>query len=680
MGTPAFMAPEQVLGEPLDPRADVYVMGATFYALLTAAAPCARQRTREILEAHCQEPPPDPRAIRPEIPAAAVAVIAKAMAKRPADRYAGASEMMAALEGLLSRPETAVRERDPGGAGQWAAFLAATGSATTIGGSATPAAAQAGTPRPGAEPGAAVIAGGPATARTRAVGRTTAQLGGRRGPARPGGSGPIAPTPVLLAVPAVLGLAAAVAFGLWLAGRLGSPRAHEGATVAASTNSVPAAGTGTGTGTGTGADGKPPAPTGDIAELLPHAPPEIREAAGAGDPVLDEFARLVTEASRRALADDDGALRGAIAALRAFADRHAGSAVKVHRDAAEQARREAAGHARGLDPFEAPVREPTRTLDRSEERGPLKCVAFRPDGGAIAVGDSAGWVEVSAPDGSGRVEFRAHKGVSAAVRWSPDGARLATAGHDGTVTVRDGRSPSAEGAVTLKGHAKAALSLAFLDGGSTLLAGGEDATIRGWELPSGRELPVATGHGDCVNALAASADGRRLFSASCDSSVHAWFRGDAGAGGASSPFGKARIVGEHDSLANAAVLSPDGRTLVTAGGDGFVRIWSAPAGPDGKAEDLAALKASLGRLWAVALGPGKAGLWLAAGGDDKVIRLWSLPATAADGGAAAPKPVARLRGHTGPIRGLAFSPDGRVLVSVADDATVRFWELPLMGP
>lgn len=99
-GTPNYMSPEQIRGEPLDARTDVYSLGATYYSLLTGAVPYPRAEAMQVLFAHCNEIVPDPRSANPEVPAACAEIVVRAMAKEPADRYATLHEMLVQLEQL----------------------------------------------------------------------------------------------------------------------------------------------------------------------------------------------------------------------------------------------------------------------------------------------------------------------------------------------------------------------------------------------------------------------------------------------------------------------------------------------------------------------------------------------------------------------------------------------------
>lgn len=100
VGTPLYMSPEQCEGDEGDSRSDVYSLAATYYVALTRRPPYEGSDSRQIMQRHCNEPPPDPRKIISELPAAVFRVIEKGMAKEPTERYQTADEMLKALEGL----------------------------------------------------------------------------------------------------------------------------------------------------------------------------------------------------------------------------------------------------------------------------------------------------------------------------------------------------------------------------------------------------------------------------------------------------------------------------------------------------------------------------------------------------------------------------------------------------
>jgi len=92
VGTPAYMSPEQVRGDAVDGRSDVYAMGVVLYRLLTGQNPFSSDSTTALINAHVDMPIPDIREVKANIPAAWQEVVAKAMAKDPNDRYPTAGD------------------------------------------------------------------------------------------------------------------------------------------------------------------------------------------------------------------------------------------------------------------------------------------------------------------------------------------------------------------------------------------------------------------------------------------------------------------------------------------------------------------------------------------------------------------------------------------------------------
>jgi len=98
IGTPRYMAPEQINGEPVDPRTDLFALGVTLYELL-AGKQAYTARTREALfRAILIDDPPDLKLVRPELPEALVALTKQLMAKSPDQRPASALDVAKRLE------------------------------------------------------------------------------------------------------------------------------------------------------------------------------------------------------------------------------------------------------------------------------------------------------------------------------------------------------------------------------------------------------------------------------------------------------------------------------------------------------------------------------------------------------------------------------------------------------
>ncbi|MBC7895108.1 MAG: serine/threonine protein kinase, partial [Cytophagaceae bacterium] len=99
LGTPAYMSPEQVAGDPnVDHRADIYAFGATAYELLTGQPPFARRSVAEQMSAHLVEEPALLSTLRPTIPLALEQLVARCLEKEPSRRPQSANEILTSLD------------------------------------------------------------------------------------------------------------------------------------------------------------------------------------------------------------------------------------------------------------------------------------------------------------------------------------------------------------------------------------------------------------------------------------------------------------------------------------------------------------------------------------------------------------------------------------------------------
>ncbi|MFI5238198.1 MAG: protein kinase [Gemmatimonadales bacterium] len=103
LGTPAYMAPEQALGEPVDERTDLYAWGLIAYEVLGGAHPfAAHSNAQRLVAAHLTETPASLAAIQPGVPANIVALVMQCLAKDPAARPAQANEILARLSAAVT--------------------------------------------------------------------------------------------------------------------------------------------------------------------------------------------------------------------------------------------------------------------------------------------------------------------------------------------------------------------------------------------------------------------------------------------------------------------------------------------------------------------------------------------------------------------------------------------------
>jgi serine/threonine protein kinase len=113
LGTADYMPPEQTTDpHSVDIRADLYSLGCTFYDMLTGKPPFPTGTMIEKLRAHMSQDPVPVNQVRPEVPQAVADVVAKLLAKKPADRYQTPGELAAALTGILAHMEPAALNLD----------------------------------------------------------------------------------------------------------------------------------------------------------------------------------------------------------------------------------------------------------------------------------------------------------------------------------------------------------------------------------------------------------------------------------------------------------------------------------------------------------------------------------------------------------------------------------------
>jgi serine/threonine protein kinase len=97
VGTPDYVAPEQIQGRGVDPRSDVYSLGCVLFEMLTGRVAYVKDSDMAKLWAHVTDPPPLPRTQRPELVEAFDDIVCRATAKDPADRYASAGALASAV-------------------------------------------------------------------------------------------------------------------------------------------------------------------------------------------------------------------------------------------------------------------------------------------------------------------------------------------------------------------------------------------------------------------------------------------------------------------------------------------------------------------------------------------------------------------------------------------------------
>ena len=116
IGTPAYISPEQIKGTEIDPRSDIYSLGATLYHVVAGKPPFTARNPFELLEKHLKEKPVPPKEINEELSEGISDVVLKCLAKDPKGRYQSCQELIEDLE----RVEMGSRALAGRGRGGWA--------------------------------------------------------------------------------------------------------------------------------------------------------------------------------------------------------------------------------------------------------------------------------------------------------------------------------------------------------------------------------------------------------------------------------------------------------------------------------------------------------------------------------------------------------------------------------
>jgi WD40 repeat protein len=245
------------------------------------------------------------------------------------------------------------------------------------------------------------------------------------------------------------------------------------------------------------------------------------------------------------------------------------------------------------------------------------------------------------------------------VAYAPGGEAIAV-GLSNAVSLLN--AETLENSGQLSGHTSKVTSLAW-SGDGTLLASGAsqgDTRVIVWDVASASQKHVLEGHGGWIRSLAFAPSGSTLASGSIDQTIKLW---DAESGTL------LHTLTGHSSMIGGLAFSPDGTRLVSGSRDGSVRLWDVAAGSEITSFSFRAPAdpQTTARYWTTGVAFSPDGALVVAGATNGVVYV--LDAATGD-------EQRQLVGHTNwiVIRGVAFAPDGTLYTSGLD-GTVRVWDV-----
>ncbi|HEX2475328.1 MAG TPA: protein kinase [Lacipirellulaceae bacterium] len=328
--------------------------------------------------------------------------------------------------------------------------------------------------------------------------------------------------------------------------------------------------------------------------------------------------------------------------------------------------------------------------------GPVQAIAYSPDGSSFAVGGLGGEVTIrDAATGAVRHSAK-HDQHVLSLAYSPNGRFLAAGLSDGKIEIRDVSNESLQQqnieAIELPGHTDGVLTVRFSPDGETLLSGSFDNTARLWDWRARRVIQELKGHSWWVWAAEFSPDGNRIVTAGQDGKAIVWetaIGSQLSAIGQTQPEQSPQPTADsrqplyvqrteftgHNGALYTARFSPKGDLVATGGYDNTIMIWNPdeakPVDIDRRLDKLPEEKPKYVRLAghdkpvrSVAFSPN--GQLLVSGSEDNSVRLWDVASGAA---------LKSLRGHSRAVRSAMFSPDGSRILSGGEDQSVRIWNV-----
>lgn len=330
-------------------------------------------------------------------------------------------------------------------------------------------------------------------------------------------------------------------------------------------------------------------------------------------------------------------------------------------------------------------------LSLKGHRGSVWSAAFSPDGQSAVSGGADNTVRLwRVSDGRELRVFEGHSAQVSCVTFSPNGKSILSASYDATIRIWE--SDRLHPLQILKEHSGPVRCAAFSSDGTQIISGGADKMVRIWDALTGRPLRVFAAHRGAVSGVKFSPDGQFIATCSADKTTKLWevktgrelrtYTGhDAPVTCVDySPDGRFVLSGSYDKTAKlwstralnevqlavtpeqsvrALACSPDARLAVSGHEDGSVKLWDVATG-----RELQQLHRHKSPVVSVAFSPDE--VWVASGNTDGDIQVSNLVAKEGSYG------FGRLMGK---VWKLAFPPDCKTIISASEDNTMRVWDM-----
>ncbi len=299
-----------------------------------------------------------------------------------------------------------------------------------------------------------------------------------------------------------------------------------------------------------------------------------------------------------------------------------------------------------------------RTNSLTARASTFLMAAFSPDGARIVTAGSDNTAKVwNAKTGAEELTLKGHDGWVMSAVFSPDGARIVTAGMDNTAKVWNAKTGAEF--LTLKRHLEQLTTAAFSPDGSRIVTASYDKTAKVWDAKTGAEFFTLKGHAGRVTSAAFSSDGSRIVTGSVDGTAKVW---DA-ARSAEVPTLKG-----HAQAISSAAFSPDGSRIVTASKDNTAKVWDAKTGAEfltlkGHAPRIEKTRYIVASVFSAAFSPD--GSRIVTASHDGTANVWDAK-TGAE--------ILTLKGHAEWVFSAKFSPDGSRIVTASADGTAKVWD------